>query len=825
MAQERGKGFGVYLLRDFDRGVIRVLNLSEESFISIESQVLKESSWERKIHKEDISSYKQAVADFLNGRDNVSLTYRFQSPDGKSYIEVKEELVRISVEGKVFAFSILTKTCDAEIMGTTLECQRIMNGILEVAFQDKPLKEVIQDILDRLLQAPWLPEGGAGVIFLFDKKSNRLKMAAHRNMPPYIIQTCGSLELGKCICGKAAQRGSLVFVNHVNHEHEIRFEGMADHGHYALPIIFERELVGVLSLYLKPGHPYSQYEVSFLEAVCKTIASIIKHKVYEEKLENLSIAIEQTPDWVVIADRSGRIEYVNRAVEKITGFSREEIVGNTPRIWKSGRHNIKFFENLWKSILSGKPYRSIFINRRKDGEIFYLDQTITPVRDKDGNIVKFISTGKDITESKIYEDRIYRLAYYDTLTGLPNRNLFMERLSEILKSRHKPFGIAIMDLDRLKFLNETYSPYVGDEVLKEIASRISSILDSDSLAARLGSDEFALLIAQDTEEAITLFLEELLQEISRPIKLGEEDVVITASIGVSKYPEDGEEASTLMKNAELALIQAKELGRNNYQFYAPDMNTKAVEFMLLSKHLLKAADRDEFVIYLQPYVDTKTKEIVGAEVLLRWNSEDLGLVSPAKFIPILEDTKLINRVGDGVMRKSGELLKKLKDGLELSVNVSPVQLMSKDFYDRITSICRELRIDPGRITLEITENVFVRDEKEALKLLLKLKSFGFKLAIDDFGTGYSSLNYLRLFPLDRVKIDISYVRDMPYDDKDEAIVKTIIDMSHALDMETIAEGVETEVQMDILRELGCDMQQGYLFYQPMPVEDFIDLIS
>ncbi len=781
---------------------------------------LPTGEWENLIHRDEIERYREFLSKACGSETPLKLRYRIKLDN--EYVHVDEEVIPVSIGEERFILSRIASPERKEVLKNTLECQRIMNSILELALQDKPLNDILQEILDKLLETPWLPENSKGIIFTVDENKDKLRIVAQKNMPEYVLEECSELEKGRCICGKVAQNGEPIFVSHVDDRHEIKFPGMIDHGHYSLPIISEGKVIGVLCLYLEAGHIYSPHEASFLEAVCKTIANIIKHKTYEEKLENLSIAIEQTPDWVVIADRSGRIEYVNKAVEEITGFSKEEIVGKTPRIWKSGIHNIKFFENLWKTILSGKPYRSVFINRRKDGEVFYLDQTITPVKDSSGKIVRFISTGKDITESKLYEDRIYRLAYYDTLTGLPNRNFFMEKLSEAVNRATGTFGVAIIDIDRLKFVNETYSPQVGDEILKEIARRLSGLINRQSTAARLGSDEFALIIALDSEELITLFVERLLEEISRPIKINGEEVIITASIGLSVYPEDGKDSLTLMKNAEFALSRAKDTGRNTYQFYVSDMNTRAVEFMLLSKHLMNALDKEEFLIFLQPYVDSEGSNVSGAEALLRWKSMDLGIVSPGKFIPILEETGLINRVGDIIVHKVCNLLEDMD--IDVSINVSPIQLMSKDFTDRLIAIVRDFGTEPSRITLEITENVFVRDEKEALRLLSSLKDFGFKLAIDDFGTGYSSLNYLRMFPLDSVKIDISYVRDIPYDAKDRAIVKTIIDMAHALGMKTIAEGVEQREQFEILKEFGCDMYQGFLFYRPMEPEELIKVI-
>jgi len=562
------------------------------------------------------------------------------------------------------------------------------------------------------------------------------------------------------------------------------------------------------------------------------LRDITERKLIDKEMKKLSTAVEQSTDWILITDRKGNIEYVNKAVEQITGYKREEILGQNPRILKSGKHDEKFYKEMWDTILSGHSYIGILTNRKKNGELFNVYHTITPLNDDKGNITHFVATSKDITQQKLMEERINYLAYYDTLTELPNRTLFIDRLNQSIARvdyEKRLVGVLVINLDRFKLINDTFGPNVGDDVLKEIAKRLSiSVREGDTIA-RLGSDEFGITLAAVAHsEDIILIVEKLMKTISQTIKAGEEEMVITPSIGISIYPNDGKDVQTLIQNADIALSNAKEQGGNNYQFYTQGMNKKASELILMKRQLSNALHNDEFILHYQPYWDINTKKITGMEALIRLKSKDGGLIPPGKFIPVLEETKMIIEVGEWILRTAVRQVREWQNNghpvVPVSVNLSLIQFRQKDLAEMVKKIIEEFGLNTSLLTLEITESAFMQDIDFTRSVLETLKGIGCSISIDDFGTGYSSLAYLKRFPVDNLKIDISFIREIATDPDTASIVTAIIGMAHALNIKTIAEGVETEEQWTILRLLRCDMIQGFYLSKPLPAEDIEKLL-
>lgn len=425
------------------------------------------------------------------------------------------------------------------------------------------------------------------------------------------------------------------------------------------------------------------------------------------------------------------------------------------------------------------------------------------------------------------EDKIQYLAYYDELTGLPNRSLFLDRLTQgIARAEHgrKHVGVLTVDVDRFKVLNDTYGLEAGDFVLKEIAGRLASSIREGDTVARLENDDFGILLLDVAEtDDIIVVVEKIMNIMSQPVHFQEKEILFTMSVGISAYPSDGEDALILMRNSALALAKAKYHGRKNYQFFTEGMDEKASEFVLIEKNLFNAIKNEEFMLYYQPYWDINTKNIVGMEALMRWNSPELGMVSPGKFIPVLEDTGMIIEVGEWILRTAISQVKAWQDKghpvVPVSVNLSLIQFRQKDLSQMIERIIRESGFYPSLLTLEITESAFMQDTEFTFSVLDNLKNIGVSVSVDDFGTGYSSLAYLKRFPIDNLKIDISFIREMTADPDTASIVMAIISMAHTLQLKTIAEGIETEEQWKFLRLLRCDMGQGFYFSKPLPAEE------
>ncbi len=558
-----------------------------------------------------------------------------------------------------------------------------------------------------------------------------------------------------------------------------------------------------------------------------------ERKQAKTQMTKLSNALEQTADSVVITDNKGIVEYVNPAFEGMTGFTRAEAIGKKPSIIKSGKHGLVFYKHLWETILEGGVFSDVFINRRKDGSLYYEEKTITPLKDAQGNITHFISTGKDITERMQTQERLHYLAHHDVLTELPNRVLFMDRLEHtLLQARRSQRLIAVLflDMDRFKNINDTLGHDVGDRMLQAFGARLRECVREGDTVARLGGDEFAIVLEDIAHvDDVPATAKKILNAFEQPFHDNGRELFITGSIGISLHPDDGMDANTLLKNADTAMYRAKDTGRNNYHFYSADMSAKAFERLMLETSLRHALERQEFLLYYQPQVDMNTNKIVGAEALLRWQHPEQGLVSPAEFIPLLEDTGLIVPVGEWVLQTAcNQAMAWVKAGLppiNLAVNLSSRQFGTLNLADVINRILENTGFDPTRLELEITESVIMGNAQETINTLNTLGKMGIKFAIDDFGTGYSSLSYLKRFPIHTLKIDYSFVHDITTDPDNAAIVMTIIAMANNLNLMVVAEGVETEGEFAFLQAYGCDYMQGYLFSKPVPAEAFKELLE
>ncbi|HIE55365.1 MAG TPA: diguanylate cyclase, partial [Chromatiaceae bacterium] len=454
-------------------------------------------------------------------------------------------------------------------------------------------------------------------------------------------------------------------------------------------------------------------------------------------------------DIVIITDTQGRIQYVNPAFEATTGFQASEVIGKNPNILSSGKHHREFYAHMWNTILAGQPYNNILINRRKDGSLYYEEKTITPVKDQAGNITHLVSTAKDISEHMQVQERLQHIAHHDALTDLPNRNLFLDRLQQALtraRWHHRLVAVIFLDLDRFKNINDTLGHSSGDQLLLQLSERLKHTVRDGDTIARFGGDEFAILLDDiDSDNHISSVAQKILDTLTKPFRINNQELYITASIGICIYPDDGEDSEMLLRNADVAMYRAKDLGKNNYQFYSDDMSARIFERLTLENNLRHALERNEFVIHYQPQVDARNEHITGVEALIRWQHPDLGLVLPSNFIPLLEETGLIEEVGKWALETSCRQLQEWhdagRDTLHMSVNISSRQFNNPDFVSVVHHIIEETGVNPEFLELELTESMFMRNASSTINALNSLSNLGIRFAIDDFGTGYSSLSY------------------------------------------------------------------------------------
>ncbi|HEX9628130.1 MAG TPA: EAL domain-containing protein [Acidiferrobacterales bacterium] len=553
----------------------------------------------------------------------------------------------------------------------------------------------------------------------------------------------------------------------------------------------------------------------------------------EELTQKLSSAVEQTADIIMITDRDGVIEYVNPAFETTTGYSQNEVIGARPSVIKSDRHGRDFFQTLWRTVAAGGVYRDVVINRRKSGELFYEEKTITPLKDAQGRVTHFISTGKDITERMQAQERLQHLAHHDVLTLLPNRALFIERLDHALARTHRShrsLAVLFLDLDRFKIINDTLGHDFGDRALRICSERLKACLREGDTVARLGGDEFTILL-EDLASAddVPPVAQKILDALAQPFVVERREFFITTSIGISLGPADGADSQALLRNADTAMYRAKEQGRNKFQFYSADMSARAFQRLTLETSLRRAVERGEFLLYYQPQIDLIGGRVTGFEALLRWRHPELGLVEPAEFLPVAEETGLIRVIDEWVLHTAcAQLRAWAAEGRHpgtLAVNLSGGRFSEPRFTDAVARLLREQCVPAAQLELEITESVIMRNDQETLDTLRELNAMGVRLAIDDFGTGYSSLSYLKRFPIDTLKIDRSFVMDITHDPDDAAIVTAVIALARSLDIRAVAEGVETGEQLAFLRARGCDGAQGYLFSHPVPAADAAPILD
>jgi len=535
---------------------------------------------------------------------------------------------------------------------------------------------------------------------------------------------------------------------------------------------------------------------------------------------------------IFITDSEGIILRTNSAFSKITGYSNAQSIGRDPRFLRSDKHDKSFYDELWHELLSEGSWQGEVWDRRKNGEIFPTWQTMTAVRDEQNKLVQFISIFSDISEKKQTEERIHHLAHYDIVTGLKNRAAFHDQLAKQIsyadRQKHK-LALLYLDLDNFKLINDASGHPVGDLLLKHIATRIKSMIREEDTIARLGGDEFVILLVDITNSKdAAVVADKVLLEMAKPILLEHTEVVVTGSVGISAYPMDGHNADVLLKNADVAMYRAKEKGRNNFQFYTAEMNDQAEERLLLESDMRKALVRNEFILHFQPQVNLETGRIIGCEALVRWQHPERGLIPPNVFIPVAEESGLIRQLGEWVLYTACMQQKKWHQrelySIHMAVNISGRQFISQQLIFEIQKIIADTEIDPNKLELELTESTIMENVEENITVLQKLHDMGVQLSIDDFGTGYSSMAYLKRFPIDKLKIDQSFVRDIVTDEDDAAIVNATTALGHNLHMQVIAEGVETQEQLQFLKNNGCDEIQGYYFSRPVTADEFTELL-
>ncbi len=611
----------------------------------------------------------------------------------------------------------------------------------------------------------------------------------------------------------------------------------------SLPLRVDDKVIGTFMLYAAEANAFDEAARTLLHDMAAEISyaltrfALLAERSKTEAAMRIAEVTFETQEAILITGPDARILRVNQAFQDITGYSTEEVIGQNPRILQSGRHGVQFYKDMWSTVHANGKWTGEIWDKRKSGEVYPKLMTITVVRDSKQQVTHYVAVFRDISNRKKSEQDIHQLAFYDPLTQLPNRRLLIDRLQQALATNMRNGGhgaLLFLDLDHFKTINDTRGHLMGDRLLIEVARRLQTCVREGDSVARLGGDEFVVVLeglSGDAHEAVGQsgqIAEKIRSVLEQPYVLNDFECLSTASIGIGLFRGHLESVDDLLMHADVAMYQAKESGRNAIRFFDPAMQTALEARAAMEADLHRALEKQQFRLHYQIQVDSSHRPL-GAEVLLRWEHPERGLVSPIQFIPLCEETGLIVPLGLWVLQSACAQIKAwqndaLTRDLTLAVNVSARQFRQADFFAQVQRILLESGAKPSLLKLELTESAVLANVEDTIGKMRELKMLGLSFSMDDFGTGYSSLQYLKRLPLDQIKIDQSFVRDIASDPNDAVIVQTIIAMSEALGLNVIAEGVETEVQRKFLDDRGCHAFQGYLFGKPLPVEQFEGLL-
>jgi len=789
--------------------------------------------WNKDIHPDDLKKIQLTFVQELKSDSPATHEYRQKNQQGEwVWLHSVAEVVERKNTG--LATRIIGVNTDISSRKHHEFIEHSRSIIMELLIKTTPLKEILQIILEIFDTDN---SNMISSILILNKEQNKLYHAASLNLPEFYTKTIDGMTIGgdKGNCGTAAFCKSRVIIKDIqSHPYWKDFCGLVEKAKlsscWSEPIVgSDGEFLGTFAIYKnKPGVPNNQ-DLVLLEFASSLATLAIEKSKADEQLLLSSHVFRDSHEGILITDTNGKIMDVNPAFCKVTGYAKLEVLGETPSILASGKQTSSFYKKMWNSINENGFWKGEIWNKKKSGELYAELLSISAIKDEEGKILNYIGLFSDITESKKQQEKLNLMAHYDLLTQLPNRVLFSDRFNQAIahsKRTQKQVAICFVDLDDFKPVNDTYGHQVGDLLLVEVAKRITSCLRQEDSVSRQGGDEFALIINNlDSVQQCRFTIERILEDLSLPYSIQGRTINISASCGITFYPDDKGEIDTLLRHADQAMYQAKLAGKNKYKLFNPEKDLQVIHLHSKLEEIGLAIDKGEFELFYQPKVNMKTGDVYGAEALIRWRHPTKGLIPPLDFLLSVEGTDIEIKLGDWVINQTlSQLSRWMEEGIELeiSVNISSQHLLSSSFVSRLEQSLDDYpNIPNNMLELEVLESSALNDLEKIGDVIKSCRyQLGVNVALDDFGTGYSSLAHLRNLSANTIKIDQSFVRDMLEDPSDYAIIEGVIGLSTSFGRNIIAEGVETTEHGILLMLMGCDSAQGYGIARPMPAADF-----